>query len=222
MRGAQGPGDARGGRAPARARSRQVYTARRLLAAMILLLVLVLLVPRACQAILGSEDARPRADRGHETPGKAAAGVAGGTEDGAEKANTAENSTDGETTGAKSDADSEEAREDAPEQADGGAKDLDEILFENLSAVVTEPGGDEDLGSGDATVDQTTPSSIDVGDQWHVDRLASTDQRSTDQRSTDQQAPAARRTPSGRQSLGERGPLQQTESARARPTRLPP
>ena len=57
MRGAQGPGDARGEQAPTRAHpraaSRQVYTMRRLLAALILL---ALLVPLACQALLGSED----------------------------------------------------------------------------------------------------------------------------------------------------------------------
>jgi hypothetical protein len=70
MRGAQGPGDARGGQA--RLRSRHEYTMRRLLAAMILLLLLVLIVPRACQALLGSEDAGPGVDQGRRTPGKAA------------------------------------------------------------------------------------------------------------------------------------------------------
>ncbi|MDQ3942447.1 MAG: hypothetical protein M3254_05035, partial [Actinomycetota bacterium] len=59
MRGAQGPGDARGGQASVR--SRHVYTMRRLLAAIILLL-LVLIIPRTCQALLGSEDAGPGVD----------------------------------------------------------------------------------------------------------------------------------------------------------------
>ncbi len=204
MRGAQGPGDARGGRTPVRAhprvRSRQVYTVRRLLAAMILLLALVLLVPRACQAILGSEDAPPRADQGQETPGKAAAGVVGDTDDDAENADAGDNSTNGGATATKGDASGEEAGGDRGDegQAAGTANDLGEILFENLAVVTiepVEPTTDGDLGSGDASVDRIAQSPTDVGDEWHVDRLASMDQ---------QQAPVARHAPSRRQSSGER------------------
>jgi hypothetical protein len=195
MRGAQGPGEARGGQA--RLRSRHEYTMRRLLAAMILLLLLVLIVPRACQALLGSEDAGPGVDQGRRTPGKAApaAGVAGDTEDAAGKADRGDNSTGDKAARTTRDAGNEEAREDthSREEADEAEKDLTEILFENLSLVVTEPaepGGDEALGSADTSVDLPALTPTDVGDQWQVDRLASIDQ---------QQAQAARREPSGRQ-----------------------
>ena len=119
MRGAQCPGDARGGRA--RVRSRQVYTLRRLLAAMILLLALVLLVPRARQAILGSEGAGPRADRGRETPGEAgpAAGVAGDEEDGAEKADIGDTSTGDKATGTTRDAGKDAGKDAGNEEARG-------------------------------------------------------------------------------------------------------
>ncbi len=198
MRGDQGPGDARGGRAPAharpRVRSHQVYTARRLLAAMILLLLLVLLVPRACQALLGSEDAGPGVDQGQRTPGKAAP-AAGVAEDAAEKADKSDNSAGDKATGTTRDAGSEEAREDGDsrEQADEADKDLGEILIENLAVVVTEPaepGGDEAIGSADTGVDLTMLTPTYVGDQWQVDRLVSMNQR---------QAPAPRRAASGRQ-----------------------
>jgi len=192
MHGAQDPGDARGGRA--RVRSRQVYTMRRLLAVMILLLLLVLLVPRACQAFLGSEDTGPGVDQGRGTPEKAApaGGAAGDTEGAAEKADAGDNSTGDKAAGITRDADDEEARKDtvSKEGADEADKDLGEILVENLSVVVTEPGGDETPGSADTSVDLTMLTPTDVGDQWQVDRLASINQ---------QQAQASRREPPRRE-----------------------
>ena len=130
MRGAQGSGDARGGRAPVRARprvrSRQVYTARRLLAAMILLLLLALLVPRACQVLLGSEDAGPGVDQERGTSGKAAAavGVAGDTQDADENADTGDTSTGHKAAGTTRDADEAREDRDSREQADGAEKEL--------------------------------------------------------------------------------------------------
>ena len=72
-----------------------------------------------------------------------------------------------------------------------------------------EPGGDEDLGSDDASVDLAMPTPTYVGDQGQVDRLASIDQ---------QQAPAARRAPSGRQPSGDRAA---PTDRPAHPTRSP-
>ena len=223
MREGQGPGDARGGRAPVRARprvrSRQVYTARRLLAAMILLVVLALFVPLACQALLGSEDAGSGVDKGQGTPGKAAP-AAGGTGDAAEEVDTGDNTTDGEAGETKSEADGEEAREDRDgrEQARGADKDLGEILIENLAVVLTapvEPGVDEDLGSADTSVDLTMLTQTDFGDQWQVDRLASIDQ---------QRAPAAGRASSGRQPSEDRSaPARGTGSSNTvTPVKKPP
>ncbi len=60
MHGAQGPGGPRGGIAPERLRSgvasRGVYTRRRILAILVVLLLIALLVPRTCQALLGSDE----------------------------------------------------------------------------------------------------------------------------------------------------------------------
>lgn len=204
MRGAQGPGDARGERPIVRDRapSRRVYTMRRLLAALILLLLLALLVPLACQALLGSEDERPPADRGEGTPGKAA-GVAGNMEDAAEEADARDNPTDAGATETARDAGSEGASEDGEEQNDAAATDLGEVLTENLAVVTTEPaepGDDQDVGSDDASVDRTTQSTSDSGDEWRVDRLASINQ---------QQAPVARRASTERQpSAGRRAPVE--------------
>jgi hypothetical protein len=197
MRGAQGPGDARGERPIVRDRapSRRVYTMRRLLAALILLLLLALLVPLACQALLGSEDEGPRADRGDGTPEKAA-GVAANTEDAAEEADTRDNPTDAGATETARDAGSEQAREDGEEQNDGAATDLGEILTENLSVVVTEPAE-----PGGASADRTAQSTSDSGDEWRVDRLASISQQrppATRSASTRRQPSARRRAPAER------------------------
>jgi hypothetical protein len=174
---------------------------RRLLAAIILLL-LVLIIPRACQALLGSEDAGPGVDQGLGTPEKAApaAGVGGDTEDAAEMADRGDNSTGNKAAGTTRDAGNEEAREDTHSrgEADEAGKDLGEILFENLSLVVTEPakpGGDEALGSADTSVDLPVLTPTDVGDEWQVDRLEWINQR---------RVQAARREPSGRQPSGDR------------------
>ena len=200
MRGAQGPGDVRGGRA--RVRSRQVYTMRRLLAAMILLLLLVMLVLRAYQALLGSEDAGPGVEQGRGAPEKAApaAGVAGDTEDAAEIADEGDKTTDGEAGETKGEANGDGAREDTDsrEEADEADKELGEILFENLSLIVTEPaepGGDEALGSADTGEDLTMLAPTEFGDQWRVDRLASINQL---------RVQGARREPSGQEPAEDR------------------
>jgi hypothetical protein len=61
MHGAQGPGGPRWGLIPGRSRSRAdgrgVYVRRRILAVLVVLLVLALLIPRACQALLESDEA---------------------------------------------------------------------------------------------------------------------------------------------------------------------
>ena len=199
MRGAQGPEDARGERPIVRDRapSRRVYTMRRLLAALILLLLLALLVPLACQALLGSEDEEPRADRG--TPGNAA-GVAGDTEDAAEEADTRDNPTDAGAIETARDAGSEQAREDGEEQNDGAATDLGEILTENLSVVVTEPAE-----PGGASADGTAQSTSDSSDEWRVDRLASISQQqppATRSASTERQPSTGRRAPAERPGKG--------------------
>lgn len=184
MRGAQGPGDARGERPFLRDRapSRRVYAMRRLLAA---LLLLALLVPLACQALLGSEDEEPRADRGQGTPGEAA-GVAGDTEAAvAEESDTRENPTGSEATETKRDAGSEQAREDGEEHNDAAATDLGEILTENLAVVATAPAE-----PGEAGADRTAQGPSEPGDQWRVARLATIGQ---------QPAPVARSASTGRQ-----------------------
>src|SRR5919202_5117349 len=68
MRGAQSPG----GSGP-HFRARRVYTMRRILAALAILLLLALLVPRACQTITGSHN-NVGSNRGHGSAEKAAAG----------------------------------------------------------------------------------------------------------------------------------------------------
>lgn len=138
MRGTQDP---RGERIPERGgprvRSRRVYTMRRLLAALALLLLLALLVPRACQALIGS-DKDVGSNRGKEAPEKVA-GAVGDEEDTAEKADTADASVNDDT---KSMAGSEQAKDkDGGEQNGGAAPDLGEILTETLASRVAEPGG---------------------------------------------------------------------------------
>ena len=79
----------------------------------------------------------------------------------------------------------------------------------------TQPGGDEDLGSADTSVDLTMLTPTDVDDQWQVDRLAWINQ---------QRAAAARRAPSGRQPSEERSaPADRTGSSNTvTPVKKPP
>jgi hypothetical protein len=87
MRGAQGPGGPRGRTAPERFRS-GVYARRRILAILVVLLLIALLVPRTCQALLGSgEDAGSSQDR------QAGAGGAA-NEDGAQEGALEEGATE--------------------------------------------------------------------------------------------------------------------------------
>lgn len=109
---------------------------RRLLAALALLLLLALLVPRACQALIGSdEDAG--SNRGNGAPEKVA-GAVGDEEDTAEKADTANASVDDDT---KSEAGREQAKDKGGEEQNGGAApDPGKILTETLASKVAEPG----------------------------------------------------------------------------------
>src|SRR4051794_6046449 len=110
MRGAQeNPGGPR-------RRSRGVYTTRRLVAALVVLFVLALVVTRACQAFVGSEqDVGSGEEVGSGAPKKAAEVAAGG---GAKDA-----SPDGAATGTKSGAGSEDAREDKTLKGTSKGKD---------------------------------------------------------------------------------------------------
>src|SRR5918994_5018565 len=100
MRGAQDPGGPRG-------RSRGVYATRRLLTALVVLLVVGLVATRACQSFVGSEQGIGSEEGvGSGAPEKAAQVAAGGGTKAtdAEKANTEEASPDGGATDAKSEA----------------------------------------------------------------------------------------------------------------------
>ena len=99
MRGAQSPG----GSGP-RFRTRRVYTMRRILAALAVLLLLALLVPRACQAIIGSDN-NAGSNRGNGAPEKAAGGAGNAEATSAEKAEA----KGGDETGKKGGAPADEA-----------------------------------------------------------------------------------------------------------------
>jgi hypothetical protein len=132
MRGAQeNPGGPR-------RRSRGVYTTRRLVAALIVLFVLALVVTRACQAFVGSEqDVGSGEDVGSGAPKKAAEVDAGG--------GTNDASPDGAATGTKSGAGSEDAREDKTRKGTSKGKDSegqDDGATANLADVLAEsPAG---------------------------------------------------------------------------------
>ena len=201
MRGAQSPESSR-----SRIRERRVYVLRRVLAILAVLLLLVLIVPRACQAIVGSgEDAGSGGDQGAKAPEKAAgAGAADGGEagaaDGGEDA-TAENSgaKDGDETDKKSGAGGDEAREDKDTGDDANEKDLGEVLTETVAARAAEPGGtDQDNAVGnDASADGIAPppegSGADGSQPVPAGEFASTNQ---------QPAPVAQRAPVDRRSTG--------------------
>ena len=170
MHGAQGPGGPREGIAPERARSgtsgRSVYARRRILAILVLLLLLALLVPRACQALLGSdEDAGSRQDRQAGAAG--AATEAGAEEGGAEDADAG--STDAGNTDAEKSEDNDPSSRGAPfvedDEPDGegasGTEDGDEAA-PDLAAMVTDlavSDGGEGLTGGDGQSPGADPPS---------------------------------------------------------------
>jgi hypothetical protein len=85
MHGVQGPGGPRWGIAPGRGgprtAGRDVYVRRRILAILVVLLLLALLVPRACQTLVGSnEDTGPREHQKAGEP-ETATGAGSGTKD---------------------------------------------------------------------------------------------------------------------------------------------
>jgi hypothetical protein len=141
MHGVQGPGGSRWGIAPGRGGSRtfrrDVYVRRRILAVLVVLLLLALLVPRACQALLGSNEAA--GPREHQKAGapEAATGTGGGTK-GAGKTATKDTAPERGAPFVKNQARSE---------------DTSGAATTNLTAMVTETtviGGDETLTAEDA------------------------------------------------------------------------
>src|SRR3712207_4235467 len=158
MRGAQDPGGPRG-------RSRGVYATRRLLTALVVLLVVGLVATRACQAFVGSEQGiKSEEGVGSGAPEKAAQVDAGGeTKDtDAEEANTEDASLDGGPTDAKSEAGSEEAPEgrnsegkDGEGQDDGATANLGDVLTESLADTVVGTGmtnNEEGVAAGGPSV----------------------------------------------------------------------
>lgn len=123
-----------------RRKSRGVYTTRRLVAALVVLFVLVLVVTRACQAFVGSEqDVGSGEDVGSGAPKNAAEGDAGG--------GTKDASPDDEATDTKSEAGSQ----DAPEGKTPKGKDdegQDDESTSNLGDVLTESLAGQAAGSG--------------------------------------------------------------------------
>ena len=172
MHGAQGPGGPREGIGPEstgpRSAGRREYTRRRILAVLILLLLLALLAPRACQALMGSND-----DAGPPGGGDQQAGVAGtgaGSEDGSGGADEPNSGTDdagtGNTDTNETDAEDPDPQEpetkgDAPDRGAPfvderpGGGDGDEEAAPDLLALVT-PLAVEDPTVGDGG-DTTSP-----------------------------------------------------------------
>src|SRR5215210_2895018 len=139
MLGVQGPGGPRWGLAPGRRGSRtfgrDVYVRRRILAVLVVLLLLALLVPRACQALLGSnEDTGPREHQKAGAP-ETATGAGGGTKDTAK--------TEAEDTA--SDRGVPFVKESSEDTSGAATTDLTAMVTE-----LTVVGGDENLAAEDA------------------------------------------------------------------------
>jgi hypothetical protein len=160
MYGAQGPGGPRGGIAPGRGRSgREVYVRRRILAVLIVVLLLALLVPRACQAFFGSkEDTGPREERRAGAPETAApekateAGVGGDTDTGTGKAGTKDASSGRGAPFIKGEAGSEGAS-----RAEA-ATDLTAMIVGPAVIGGGESSAVEDAAGGGSSADQTAQS----------------------------------------------------------------
>src|SRR5919202_3418947 len=133
MRGAQSPG----GSGP-RFRTRRVYTMRRILVALAVLLLLALLVPRACQAIIGSDN-NAGSNRGQGTPEKAAAGAGNAKGTTAEKAEAKGGDETGKQGGAPAGEASRNEESGGPEK--GTDTDLGKVLTESAAVGVAEPEG---------------------------------------------------------------------------------
>jgi hypothetical protein len=142
-----------------------VYATRRLLTALVVLLVVGLIVTRACQAFVGPEQGIESEEGvGSGAPKKAAqVDAGGGTKDtDAEKANTEDASPDGGATDAKSEAGSEEAPEgktsegeDGEGQDDGAPANLADVLTESLAGTVAGTGmtnNEEGVAAGGPSV----------------------------------------------------------------------
>jgi hypothetical protein len=209
MRGAQDPGGPRG-------RSRGVYATRRLLTALVVLLVIGLVATRACQAFVGPEQGIESEEGvGSGAPKKAAQVAAGGgTKDtDAEKANTEDASPDGGATDAKSEAGNEEVPEgktsegkDGEGQDDGASANLADVLTESLAGTVAGTGmtnNEEGVAAGGPSVpsaDRTPQISVvlvaskeqpNAGSPAAEDRDKSAGQDGTGPSTTAAQAPPA-------------------------------
>jgi hypothetical protein len=163
MYGAKGPG------------GRGVYARRRILAVLVVLLLLALLVPRACQALLGSNE--DTGQRGEQKSGAAGTATGAGAEDDAGDAGTSNADTGkAEKSGTQDDSSGRGAPfvEEGPGSEDGSGAGSEEAA-PDLAAMVTNLAvidGSEDLAaSEDQGAGGTTPSSSETGGEQPISEL---------------------------------------------------
>lgn len=177
-----------------RNRSGRVYVTRRLLAALVVLLLLALIVPRACQTLFGTGE-----DQGPGAPEEKGAGVADTKKHANEEEADAERpSGTGDVSGMKSNADSEgatpsedtgsDAQRSSPDKdktrtksgtadedaADEGAEEQVTAATVSLADLVTGPviaDGDVLIAAEDTSAEQTTPPAVatNVEEGWQAD-----------------------------------------------------
>jgi hypothetical protein len=151
MHGAQGPGGSEGGIAPRstgpRTSGRGVYARRRILAIVVVLLLLALLAPRACQALMGSNN-DPGPGSSNQQAGAVGADSETGAEDGADEADTG---------------DPDEANTSPDDAGNDDAKDTDAA------------DKDEETGSEDDSSDRGAPFVDDGPDAENGDEEAAPD-----------------------------------------------
>jgi hypothetical protein len=212
MRGTQRPG---GGRP--HDRTRRMYAVRRVLAILILLLLLALIIPRACQALIGSQEgAGPGEDRGATAPEKAAG--AGGADGG--EGTTAEKKADVTDEDAAKKKGEGEARKGKVAAGQDGEKDLGAILTETLVERSAPPEGTgQDAAVGDGA-DRTAQLLVgfDAGDEQQLPP-----QDATGPAPADQPAPVGRQSPglSNTAAPAEKPPHEPAPKPRARSERGP-
>jgi hypothetical protein len=193
MHRAQGPGGPRWGLVPGSSRSRTagrgVYVRRRILAVLVVLLLLALLVPRACQALLGSnEDTGSREDRKTGAAETATGGHAKNAD--TEKAGKKDASSNrGVPYINKGEAVSEDVT--GTEGNDEAAPDLAAMTVEPAVIGGDEASAIEDAAGGGASTDQTAQSPAGPS---LVARLRASQQSATEPRNV----PETFRAPAGR------------------------
>lgn len=163
MYGAKGPG------------GRGVYARRRLLAVLVVLLLLALLVPRACQALLGSNE--DTGQRGEQRSGAAGTATGAGAEDDAGDAGTSNADTgNADKSGTQDDSSGRGAPfvEEGPGSEDGSGAGSEEAA-PDLAAMVANLAvidGDEDLAaSEDQSSGGSAPSPSATGGQQPISEL---------------------------------------------------